>query len=95
MFDALISSLKLKYFRSNPSLAWLFPSDKLWKEDEVLVQSKEVNITVKNIEEFYQRMGRPENIDIHNDVKGHVRDLTPPNVPVHCLYGQGVPTTER
>ncbi len=81
--------------RSNPSLAWLMPNDRLWKSDEVLVESSNVNITVNDIDKFYTLMGHPEAVLIHEDVKGLVHDLTPPGVEMFCLHGTGVPTTER
>ncbi len=81
--------------RTNPSLAWLMPSDRLWKKDEILVQSDNINITVANFAEFYKGMKLPTGAMMWNDVKGLVHELTPPGVDVFCLHGSEVPTTER
>ena len=35
--------------RASPSLAWLMPSSDLWDENEVLVQSQNINITLTYI----------------------------------------------
>ena len=88
------NSLKIEQ-RSNPSLAWLMPSDKFWGEDEVMLESPEVNITTKNIEDFYVKQGFPDNVLMYRDVKDLVHDLTPPGVEVFCLHGSGVPTTDK
>jgi len=97
--------------RSNPSLAWLMPSDKLWKADEVLLQvrkhqrinnplnilfqSPELNATVKDFESFYSMLGHAEAYQMRLDVQHLVRDLKAPEVDVHCAHGSGVATTEK
>ncbi len=81
--------------RSNPSLAWLAPSDKFWPKDEVLVSSPELNVTSANLSAFYVGLGHPEGAEMRKDVEGLIRELTPPGVPVFCLHGSNVPTTER
>ena len=71
--------------------------DSLWKDDEVLVVSKngKNNITMKNVDEFYLGLGHPENVQMRHDVKDLVKDITAPGVEMFCLHGSGVPTTEQ
>eukprot|EP00094_Tigriopus_californicus_P006482 TCALIF_06242-PA protein Name:"Similar to PLA2G15 Group XV phospholipase A2 (Homo sapiens)" AED:0.10 eAED:0.10 QI:0/0/0/0.8/1/1/5/0/408 len=81
--------------RSNPSLAFLMPSEKLWSEDEILVESDNVNFTVKNISEFFNGYAYPDMSFMREDTKDLVKDLKAPGVEVYCLHGASVPTTER
>ena len=37
--------------RTNPSLAWLMPKDIMWGPDEVILQSDNINVTLKNYAE--------------------------------------------
>lgn len=87
-------SIKLEE-RSNPSLAFLMPSEKLWDENEVLVESDNLNITVKNISEFFNGYAYPDMTFMREDTKNLLGDLKAPGVEVYCLHGGNVSTTER
>lgn len=39
---------------TNPSLAWLLPSEIFWKQDEVLVQTDTKNFSLSNLQEFFE-----------------------------------------
>ncbi len=62
---------------------------------QVLVQSPELNVTASDLGAFYSGLGRPDAREMRRDVEGLVRDLTPPGVPVFCLHGSKVPTTDK
>lgn len=81
--------------RTNPSLAWLMPGEAVWDLDEVLVQSENVNISLRNFGEFYARLNTTDGYLMWNDTRGLVKDLQPPGIEHHCLYGTGVSTTEK
>jgi lysophospholipase-3 len=81
--------------RTNPSLAWLMPNEDLWPDTEVLLQSPKVNITTKNMQEFFEGLGHPEAELMRKDVKDLIRPMTPPGVETFCLHGTGVPTTQK
>uniref|UniRef100_A0A0B6ZGM7 EF-hand domain-containing protein n=2 Tax=Arion vulgaris TaxID=1028688 RepID=A0A0B6ZGM7_9EUPU len=78
--------------RSMPSTAFLMPDSQFWSASEVLVSTPDKNYTVANYKEFFADMNFTDGYNMRMDTENLVRDLTPPQVPVHCIHGSGVPT---
>uniref|UniRef100_A0A336K1X7 Centrosomal protein of 97 kDa n=1 Tax=Culicoides sonorensis TaxID=179676 RepID=A0A336K1X7_CULSO len=76
-----------------PSLAFLLPSPKFWKNDEVLVRTSIREYTLGDMEEFFNDLGYPTGWEMRKDMIQYL-DFTAPGVEVHCIYGSGVPTVE-
>ena len=90
-----VEAFRLRYEqRTNPSLAWLMPSPDLWGEDEVIVQSQNINITMRNYQDFYKMMGQPIGEMMRQDTLPISRGIPPPGVEVFCWHGANVPTIE-
>ena len=81
--------------RASPSLAWLMPSADLWDENEVLVQSQNINITLANYKNFYDLLGEPTGFDMWQDTKNLLKGIPAPQVEFYCWHGINVPTTEK
>lgn len=91
----VISSLKIReQQRSASSTIWLFPSTNSWPADKVLVHAPTTNYTVADYERFFHDVGFPDGWEVYKDTSPLVRDLEPPGVEVHCLFGSGVRTPE-
>ncbi|BFZ19520.1 hypothetical protein BsWGS_22559 [Bradybaena similaris] len=80
--------------RAMPSTAFLLPSDQFWNQSEVLVITPERNYTVSDYKQYFTDLNFTDGFNMWMDTKNLVHDLTPPEVPVHCLHGSGVPTLE-
>lgn len=81
--------------RTSPSLSWLMPSDKLWRPDEVIVQTSTRNYTIRDYQDFFLDINFPTAYDYWQDTRPLVHDLVAPGVELHCLFGTGVDTAER
>lgn len=91
----VISPLKIRQQqRTAVSTVWLFPNANTWPADKVLVQAPTTNYTVRDYQRFFQDVGFPDGWEMRKDTQDLVSALEPPGVPVHCLYGSGVPTAE-
>lgn len=80
--------------RSMPSTAFLMPDIHFWKPSEVLVVTPEKNYTVADYKQFFTDMNFTDGYSMRMDTENLVRDLIPPEVPVHCIHGSGVATPE-
>lgn len=80
---------------TSPSLAWLLPSKKYWKDTEVLVETETKNYTLNDLQQFFNDIDYPEGWEMKKDTEPHTLNFTAPGVEVHCLYGTGVPTVEK
>lgn len=80
--------------RSMPSTAFLMPSDQFWNSSEVLVVTYEKNYTVADYKEYFLDLNFADGYNMRLDTQNLIRDLTPPNVPVHCIHGSGVATPD-
>lgn len=77
-----------------PSTAFLLPNDQFWNQSEVLVVTPEKNYTVADYKQYFTDLNFTDGFNMWIDTKNLVHDLTPPEVPVHCLHGSGVPTLD-
>uniref|UniRef100_A0A6A7FRB0 Group XV phospholipase A2-like n=1 Tax=Hirondellea gigas TaxID=1518452 RepID=A0A6A7FRB0_9CRUS len=81
--------------RTNPSLAFLLPDPELWG-DHVMVKAPGGNYTVHQLKQFLHDLQLPDSVEMYEDTRGLLNmSNTPPRVPLHCLYGTGIPTVER
>ena len=61
---------------------------------QVIVQTANLNYSLGNLEKFFHDIHYPDAINISRQVPPiWIND--PPNVPLYCLYGTGVPTPEK
>ncbi|XP_054164814.1 phospholipase A2 group XV-like [Oppia nitens] len=81
--------------RTFPSLAYLLPSDKVWGNNEVLMESTLRNYTVMNYREFFEDLNYMTGYNMWLDVKNLTYDMTPPGVEVHCIHGYGLDTMHK
>lgn len=76
-----------------PSLAFLLPSPKFWKNDEVLVRTSIREYTLGDMEDIFNDLGYPTGWEMRKDMIPYL-DFSAPGVEVHCIYGSGIPTVE-
>lgn len=80
---------------TNPSLAFLLPSNLFWSSDDVLVTTADRNYTVLDFQSYFQDINYADGYNMWLDTKDLTADLQPPEVEVHCLYGFNIDTEER
>lgn len=78
-----------------PSIAWLMPSPLFWKSSEVLVQTPSRNYTRGNIRKYFEDIGNMVGWNMYIDNLEYVLNFQPPEVELHCIHSNNVPTTER
>uniref|UniRef100_A0A0B7ADR0 Group XV phospholipase A2 n=1 Tax=Arion vulgaris TaxID=1028688 RepID=A0A0B7ADR0_9EUPU len=78
--------------RTMTSTAFLMPSDQFWNSSEVLASTPEKNYTVANYKEFFQDLNFTQGYSMRKDTENLIRDLIPPEVPIHCIHGSQIPT---
>lgn len=92
----VLSSNKLRdEQRTSPSLAFLLPSDRFWKSDEVLISTALRNYTVNDYQAFFHDINYTTGYDMWKDTKDLIYSFDPPEVEVHCLHGMNVTTDEQ
>ncbi|XP_074644583.1 lysosomal phospholipase A and acyltransferase-like [Tubulanus polymorphus] len=78
--------------RTMSSTAWMLPSTKFWKKDEILVFTPHRNYTVHDYEQFFTDLNFKTGWEMRKDTMNLIHDLTPPGVEVHCIHGNGLKT---
>lgn len=93
---SIISAAALKSALSSwPSMAWMLPSAKIWNETDVLASTMSRTYTVNDYEQFFKDLGDPIGWEMRKDTEKYLNPDLPPNVEVHCLFGDKLFTTER
>lgn len=80
---------------THPSTAWLLPSPLFWKPSEVLVSTPSRNYTMAQLEQFFNAIDYKTGWEMRKDTMRYSQNFSPPDVELHCLYGDGVKTVER
>lgn len=80
---------------THPSSAWLLPSPLFWKPSEVLVSTPSRNYTMAQLEQFFDAIDYRTGWEMRKDTMRYSQNFSPPDVELHCLYGDGVKTVER
>ena len=67
----------------------------MWpKQKDLLVVTLQRNYTVNDYQALFDRIGCKWCWEIWKDNEMTMGSLEPPSVPVHCIYGSQMPTTE-
>uniref|UniRef100_A0A8C1KMR0 Phospholipase A2, group XV n=2 Tax=Cyprinus carpio TaxID=7962 RepID=A0A8C1KMR0_CYPCA len=80
--------------RTAVSTAWLLPFAHTWPKDMVLVSTSNTSYTVQDYQRFFKDIDYEDGWAMRQDTEPLVNALNPPGVPVHCLYGSGIPTPQ-
>ncbi|XP_030384122.1 group XV phospholipase A2-like [Scaptodrosophila lebanonensis] len=95
--DSIVLSTKILRVEqiTNPSSAWLLPSPLFWKSSEVLVETPSHNYTMASLEKFFEAIDYKTGWEMRKDTLRYTENFSPPDVELHCLYGDGVDTVEK
>uniref|UniRef100_A0A1A9WZY5 Group XV phospholipase A2 n=1 Tax=Glossina brevipalpis TaxID=37001 RepID=A0A1A9WZY5_9MUSC len=80
---------------SNPSTAWLLPSPLFWDSNEILATTPKRVYTMAQLDQFFNDVGFPNGWEMRKDTMRHVLNFSPPDVELHCLYGDGIATVQQ
>lgn len=80
---------------TNPSTAWLLPSPLFWRPNEVLVETPSRVYTMSQLKQFFNDIDYNIGWDMREDNIQFTLNFSPPDVELHCLYGDGLDTVER
>ncbi|EDW04165.1 phospholipase A2 group XV [Drosophila grimshawi] len=80
---------------SHPSTAWLLPSPLFWKPSEVLAMTPSKNYTMAQLEQFFTDIDYKTGWEMRKDTMRYTQNFSPPDVELHCIYGDGISTVER
>ncbi|XP_056106834.1 group XV phospholipase A2 [Rhinichthys klamathensis goyatoka] len=91
----VISPVKIRtQQRTAVSTVWLLPYAHSWPKDMVLVSTPNTSYTVQDYQRFFKDIDYEDGWAMRKDTEPLVSALQPPGVPVHCLYGSGIPTAQ-
>ncbi|XP_017153542.2 group XV phospholipase A2-like [Drosophila miranda] len=80
---------------THPSSAWLLPSPLFWKPSDVLATTPSRNYTMAQLKEFFNDIDYMTGWEMRKDTLRYTQNFSPPDVELHCLYGDGIDTVER
>uniref|UniRef100_A0A1A9WZY4 Group XV phospholipase A2 n=1 Tax=Glossina brevipalpis TaxID=37001 RepID=A0A1A9WZY4_9MUSC len=80
---------------SNPSTAWMLPSPLFWDSNEVIATTPKRVYTMAQLDQFFNDVGFRNGWEMRKDNMRHVLNFSPPDVELHCIYGDGLATVER
>lgn len=91
----LIPSILKLGLTTAPSSSYLLPSPLFWKSSEVLVETPSRVYTMSQLQTFFEDLGNPIAWEMRKDTMQYSINYSPPDVELHCLYGNGLDTVER
>lgn len=79
--------------RTYPSSAWLlpYPSD-TWPKEDLIVFTPERNYSAWDYKDLFADMNYTRGYEMHMETESLTGPLPPPNVTLHCLYGEKMDT---
>eukprot|EP01126_Amoeba_proteus_P010234 TRINITY_DN1396_c0_g4_i1.p1 TRINITY_DN1396_c0_g4~~TRINITY_DN1396_c0_g4_i1.p1 ORF type:complete len:435 (-),score=65.17 TRINITY_DN1396_c0_g4_i1:78-1382(-) len=75
------------------SVYWLSPYPTIIPSDKVFVSTPTRNYTISEISDLLRDVGIPNSLEIYRSVS-KLQVITPPGVPINCIFGTGVPTID-
>lgn len=92
----LLNQNKLQALQSTfPSLMYLFPRVPTFNEDQVLIETRDKNYTLKNLDDLFEATGMLDQREMWHDTREIAAKLSPPNVELWCLFGSGIDTPTK
>ncbi|XP_037960187.1 phospholipase A2 group XV-like [Teleopsis dalmanni] len=92
----LLSADKLKAEQiSCPSTAWLLPSPYFWKTNEVIIHAPNRDYTMSQLSNFFTDIDYQIGWEMRKDTLKYTLNFSPPDVELHCLYGDNMDTVEK
>ncbi|XP_067625050.1 lysosomal phospholipase A and acyltransferase-like isoform X2 [Eurosta solidaginis] len=80
---------------TNPSTAWLLPSPLFWGPSEVLIETPSRTYTMSQLKQYFDDIDYSVGWEMRKDNMQFTLNFSPPDVELHCLYGDGLDTVER
>ncbi|XP_011207799.1 phospholipase A2 group XV [Bactrocera dorsalis] len=80
---------------TNPSTAWLLPSPLFWRPSEVLVETPSRVYTMSQMKQYFDDIDYSVGWKMRADNMQFTLNFSPPEIELHCLYGDGLDTVER
>ena len=95
-YSFVVPKLKIReVIRSGSAFAFVVPRPDMWpKDDQVLVVTLQRNYTIHDYQALFKRIGCEWCWDMWLDNGMTLGKIHAPSVPVHCIYGSQLPTTE-
>ena len=92
----ILPTLKIREIvRTGSAFTFLLPRPDLWPNNKrTVVVTLKKNYTVDDYEELFETIGCKWCWEMFKDNVKTLGSLQPPSVPVHCIYGSQLPTTE-
>lgn len=92
----VLSTEKLQKLQSTfPSLLYLFPRAPSFSDDQILIETSQVNYTLRNLDDLFAETGMLSQREMWHDRRPIALNLSAPNVEMWCLHGNGIPTPSR
>ncbi|XP_015921524.1 lysosomal phospholipase A and acyltransferase [Parasteatoda tepidariorum] len=80
--------------RTSPSLAYVMPSQLLWKDNEVMMITDKKNYTKNDFYQLFQDIDFPDGYEMYKDTLPYaLKGMNPPGVEIHCMHGINVTQT--
>lgn len=80
---------------TNPSTAWLLPSPLFWRPSEVLIETPSRVYTMSQMKQYFEDIDYSVGWHMRADNMQFTLNFSPPEIELHCLYGDGLDTVER
>ncbi|CAD6998418.1 group XV phospholipase A2 [Ceratitis capitata] len=80
---------------TNPSTAWLLPSPLFWRPSEVLIETPGRSYTMSQLKQFFDDIDYSIGWNMRQDNMKFTLNFSPPEIELHCLYGDNLDTVER